>query len=398
MYALVINCGSSSLKFALISAKERKTIVSGGAEQLDSSEATLTIKHAGKNTNKLEDNTHLGALKEIFDYLKDNGFAEKIIAVGHRVVHGGEHFQSSVEITPEVVEIIKKCAPLAPIHNPANLVGILAAQEILPTLPHIAVFDTAFHQSMPEEAYLYGLPLEIYEKYNIRRYGFHGSSHRYITERTSRILGIPLDKLNIISCHLGNGASVTAVKNGKSVDTSMGLTPLEGLMMGTRSGSLDPGLIPYLVECLDYDIYEMDNLLNFKSGLLGISGVSNDCRMLETKAKEGHVRCQLALDMFGYRVSKTIASYLPALQKLDAIVFTGGIGENSAYVRELIMTQLAFLGYTFSNPSNSYCTGGKEGVIATSANFGKALVVCTDEEGMIVQDTLEILAQKRKSA
>ena len=398
MYALVINCGSSSLKFALISAKERKTIVSGGAEQLDSPEAKLTIKHAGKNTEKLEDNTHLGALKKIFTYLDDNGFANKIIAVGHRVVHGGEYFQESVEITPEVIDIIKKCAPLAPIHNPANLIGILAAQEVLPELPHIAVFDTAFHQTMPKEAYLYGLPLEIYEKYNIRRYGFHGSSHRYITERTSRILDIPLDKLNIISCHLGNGASVAAVKNGKSVDTSMGLTPLEGLMMGTRSGSLDPGLIPYLVECLDYDIYEMDNLLNFKSGLLGISGVSNDCRMLETKAKEGHVRCQLALDMFGYRVAKTIASYLPALQRLDAIVFTGGIGENSAYVRELIMTQLAFLGYTFSNPSNSFCTGGKEGVIATSAGFGKALVVCTDEEGMIVQDTLEILAKNKKSA
>lgn len=398
MYALVINCGSSSLKFALISSKERQTIISGGAEQLDSPEASLTIKHDGKKTDALKDSSHLGAFKEIFAYLDQKGFAKNIIAVGHRVVHGGEYFQESVEITPEVIEIIKKCAPLAPIHNPANLIGILAAQEVLPALPHVAVFDTAFHQTMPEEAYLYGLPLEIYEKYNIRRYGFHGSSHRYITERTARILDIPLDKLNIISCHLGNGASVAAVKHGKSVDTSMGLTPLEGLMMGTRSGSLDPGLIPYLVECLDYDIYEIDKLLNFKSGLLGISGVSNDCRLLESKAKEGHVRSRLALDMFGYRVSKTIASYLPALQRLDAIVFTGGIGENSVYIRELIMSQLAFLGYTFSNPSNSFCTGGKEGVIATSSGFGKALVVCTDEEGMIVQDTLEILAKKEKSA
>lgn len=398
MYALVINCGSSSLKFALISAKERKTIVSGGAEQLDSPEATLTIKHREKSSNKLEDNTHLGAFKKIFAYLNQHEYADKIIAVGHRVVHGGEYFQASVEITPEVIEIIKRCSPLAPIHNPANLTGILAAQEVLPQLPHIAVFDTAFHQTMPEEAYLYGLPLEIYEKYNIRRYGFHGSSHRYITERTSHILGIPLERLNIISCHLGNGASIAAVKNGQSVDTSMGLTPLEGLMMGTRSGSLDPGLIPYLVECLDYDIYEIDKLLNFKSGLLGISGISNDCRTLELNAKEGHVRSRLALDMFGYRVSKTIASYLPALQRLDAIVFTGGIGENSAYMRELIMSQLAFLGFTFSNPSNQFCTGGKEGVIATSNGFGKALVICTDEEGMIVQDTLEILANKSKSA
>ena len=398
MYALVINCGSSSLKFALISAKDRQTIISGGAEQLDSPEASLTIKHDGKTTDTLKDSSHLGAFKEIFAYLDQKDFASNIIAVGHRVVHGGEYFQESVEITPEVIEIIKKCAPLAPIHNPANLIGILAAQEVLPTLPHVAVFDTAFHQTMPEEAYLYGLPYEIYEKYNIRRYGFHGSSHRYITERTARILDIPLNKLNIISCHLGNGASVAAVKAGKSVDTSMGLTPLEGLMMGTRSGSLDPGLIPYLVECLDYDIYEIDKLLNFKSGLLGISGISNDCRLLETKAKEGHIRARLALDMFGYRVSKTIASYLPALQRLDAIVFTGGIGENSVYIRELIMSQLAFLGYTFSNPSNSFCTGGKEGVIATSNAFGKALVVCTDEEGMIVQDTLEILAKKAKSA
>ncbi|MDM1545699.1 acetate kinase [Ignatzschineria indica] len=399
MYALVINCGSSSLKFALIHAKERNTVISGGAEQLDTPDATLTIKYHGeKIKNKLEDPTHLGAFKETFQFLQKEGYADKIKAVGHRVVHGGEYFQESVEITPEVIEIIKKCAPLAPIHNPANLTGILAAKEVLPELPQIAVFDTAFHQTMPEEAYLYGLPLEIYEKYNIRRYGFHGSSHRYITERTSRILDIPLEKLNIISCHLGNGASIAAIRGGKSVDTSMGLTPLEGLMMGTRSGSLDPGLIPYLVECLDYDIYEMDNLLNFDSGLLGISGVSNDCRTLEAKAKEGHKRCRLALDMFGYRVAKTISEYLPALQRLDAIVFTGGIGENSAYVRELIMSQLAFLGYRFSNPSNSYCTGGKEGVIATSSNFGKALVVCTDEEGMIVQDTLEIIAKKEKQA
>ncbi|MHC5225846.1 acetate/propionate family kinase [Ignatzschineria sp. LJL83] len=399
MYALVINCGSSSLKFALMNVKERKTIVSGNAEQLDSPAATLTIKQGdSKTTEALEDGTHLGAFKEIFAYLTKKGYSDKIIAVGHRVVHGGEYFQESVEITPEVIEIIKKCSPLAPIHNPANLTGILAAQEVLGDLPHVAVFDTAFHQTMPEEAYLYGLPLELYEKYNIRRYGFHGSSHRYITERTSKILGIPLNKLNIISCHLGNGASITAVKNGKSIDTSMGLTPLEGLMMGTRSGSLDPGLIPYLVDCLDYNIHELDNLLNFKSGLLGISGVSNDCRTLEIKAKEGDLRCRLALDMFGYRVAKFIASYLPALQRLDAIVFTGGIGENSAYVRELIMRQLAFLGYTFSNPSNEFCTGGKEGVIATSNSFGKALVVCTDEEGMIVQDTLEIVAKKEKVA
>lgn len=398
MYALVINCGSSSLKFALINAKDRNTIVSGGAEQLDSPDATLTIKHDGKKKDKLEDGSHLGAFKRIFAYLADHNFAEKIIAVGHRVVHGGEYFQESVEITPDVIKIIEKCAPLAPIHNPANLTGILAAKEVLPELLHVAVFDTAFHQTMPQEAYLYGLPLEIYEKYNIRRYGFHGSSHRYITERTAKILDIPLNKVNLISCHLGNGASVAAVKNGESVDTSMGLTPLEGLMMGTRSGSLDPGLIPYLVECLDYDIYEIDKLLNFKSGLLGISGVSNDCRTLETMAKEGHMRARLALDMFGYRVSKTIASYLPALQRMDAIVFTGGIGENSVYVRELIMRQLAFLGFTFSNPSNAYCTGGKEGVIATSSGFGKALVVCTDEEGMIVQDTLEILKKNKASA
>lgn len=399
MYALVINCGSSSLKFALINAKERNTVVSGTAEQLDSPEATLTIKHKGeKNKIPLSDNTHLGAFKSVFSYLQEHGYAEQIIAVGHRVVHGGEYFQESVEITPEVIEIIERCAPLAPIHNPANLTGILAAKEVLPDLPQIAVFDTAFHQTMPEEAYLYALPLEIYQKYNIRRYGFHGSSHRYITERTSRILDIPLDRLNIISCHLGNGASIAAIRNGKSVDTSMGLTPLEGLMMGTRSGSIDPGLIPYLVECLDYDIYEMDNLLNFKSGLLGISGISNDCRLLETKAKEGHERSRLALDMFAYRVAKNISEYLPALQRLDAIVFTGGIGENSAYMREHIMSQLAFLGYRFSNPSNSFCTGGKEGVIATSSNFGKALVVCTDEEGMIVQDTLNIIAKHKKTA
>lgn len=398
MYALVINCGSSSLKFALINAKERNTVVSGSAEQLDTPEASLTIKCNGeKNKIKLEDNTHLGAFKTIFAYLEEHHYAEQIIAVGHRVVHGGEYFQASVEIDQDVIDIIKKCAPLAPIHNPANLIGILAAKEVLPTLPHVAVFDTAFHQTMPEEAYLYALPLEIYQKYNIRRYGFHGSSHRYITERSSRILDIPLDRLNIISCHLGNGASIAAIRGGKSVDTSMGLTPLEGLMMGTRSGSIDPGLIPYLVECLDYDIYEMDNLLNFKSGLLGISGVSNDCRLLETKAKEGHERSRLALDMFAYRVAKTISEYLPALQRLDAIVFTGGIGENSAYMREHIMSQLSFLGYRFSNPSNSFCTGGKEGVIATSSNFGKALVVCTDEEGMIVQDTLQILANKNRA-
>ncbi len=394
MYALVINCGSSSLKFALIETKTRKTVVSGTAEQLNTPEATITFKHEGKNTESLQDGTHAGAFRAVFDYLQSRDLADEIVAVGHRVVHGGEYFQKSVEITPEVIEIIKRCAPLAPIHNPANLTGILAAQEVFPTLPHVAVFDTAFHQTMPEEAYLYALPYELYDEFNIRRYGFHGSSHRYITERTAEILDIPLDKINLISCHLGNGASVTAVKEGKSVDTSMGLTPLEGLMMGTRSGSIDPGLVPYLVERLNYDIYELDHLLNFKSGLLGISGVSNDCRTLEMKANEGDKRCQLALDMFAYRVAKTVASYLPALQKLDAIVFTGGIGENSSYVRELIMDQLAFLGYAFSRPSNEHCIRGTEGVIATSSSFGKALVVCTDEEGMIVQDTLEIVAKK----
>lgn len=397
MYALVINCGSSSLKFALIAAEDNETVVNGAAERLGSPEAQITIKHDSDIQKNLDDPTHLGAVTEIFAFLKAHHLAEKIDAVGHRVVHGAEFFSESVQITPEVIEIIERCAPVAPIHNPANLVGILAAMEVLPHLPHVAVFDTAFHQTMPPKAFLYGLPLELYHEHNIRRYGFHGSSHRYIAEKTAEILHIPKDEINLISAHLGNGASIAAIKGGKSVDTSMGLTPLEGVMMGTRSGSIDPGLVPYLTERLGYNVEEIDILLNEKSGLLGVSGVSNDCRTLEAKAKEGHEPSRLALDIFAYRIAKKIASYLPALQRTDAIVFTGGIGENSTYIREVVINYLSFLGFTLNKFSNRACVAGVEGAVGSSPHFGEALVVCTDEEGMIVRDTLEVVRRNATS-
>ncbi|NLD09990.1 MAG: acetate kinase [Xanthomonadaceae bacterium] len=392
MHSLVINCGSSSLKFALIKASTNETILEGVAEPLGSDYAKIVVKYHGeKFEESLVEVDHFGAAKKMFTYLQEFGLSGKIDAVGHRVVHGAEYFKSSVLIDQATLDAIERCNPLAPLHNPANLIGIKAAMEVLPNHPHVAVFDTAFHQSMPEKAYLYGLPMEIYRKYNVRRYGFHGTSHRFITEQAAIRLNKPMDELNIISAHLGNGASIAAVKDGKSVDTSMGLTPLEGLVMGTRSGSIDPGLFKYLEKNLNYSIDEIDQFLNKESGLLGLSELSNDCRQLQEHAQKGHRQAALALEIFSYRIAKQIAAYLVPLERLDALVFTGGIGENSSYVRKQVIDSLAFMRYELNEEENLRCFGGYEGTIATSPVFGDILVVCTDEEGMIARDTLDIL-------
>ncbi len=392
MYTLVINCGSSSLKFALVDSETKITKTSGLAENLGSDNALISIKWEGEQlTTPLAEKNHLGAVKHIFDFLQKEALSQQIEAVGHRVVHGADLFSEPALINDEVIAGIEACNPLAPLHNPAHLIGIRAAMSVLSELPHVAVFDTSFHQTMPKKAYLYALPLELYHEHSVRRYGFHGSSHRYITERTAELLNKPVDELNLISAHLGNGASVTAIKEGRSIDTSMGLTPLEGLVMGTRSGTIDPGIFRFLANELNMGIEEIDSLLNKKSGLLGLSGLSNDCRTLQESANAGNEAAALALQIFIYRIAKTIASYLVPLPHVDAIAFTGGIGENSAYIRSEVIKELTFMHYTLDEEANNRLCGGNEGVIATSDYFGKAMVVCTDEEAMIVRETLALI-------
>lgn len=392
MYSLVINCGSSSLKFSLINVETNAVLLSGVAEALATDKANFSLSYQGKKYNEpLTAKDHADALAVMFHYLTTFNLAEKISAIGHRVVHGAEHFSNSVLITDDVIQAIKKCIPIAPLHNPANLIGIEEAMKITPHLPHIAVFDTAFHQTMPETAYLYGLPLEFYKNHSIRRYGFHGTSHQYVTEASARFLGKKKDSLNLITAHLGNGVSITAVKEGISIDTSMGFTPLEGVIMGTRSGSIDPALLTYLHHELGYTVDEIDTLLNKKSGLLGISGLSNDCRELEKAHQQGERKATLALELFVYRIAKTIASYLVPLGRLDALVFTAGIGENSIFIREKIIHQLNFMQYKLDKKANQTYVQGKSGVIARSGNFGVVLVIPTDEEGLIAQEANRLM-------
>ncbi len=395
MHTLVINCGSSSLKFALIDSESKATTTEGLAENLGGENAQITTIWQGeKSTSALTKGDHLGAVEHIFSFLDQHGLAKSIEAVGHRIVHGADLFSCSAIIDDEVIAGIERCVPLAPLHNPAHLVGIRAAMKVLPDTPHVAVFDTSFHQTLPKKAFLYALPLELYHEHSVRRYGFHGSSHRYITERTAELLDRPINQLNIISAHLGNGASVAAILEGKSIDTSMGLTPLEGLVMGTRSGTIDPGIFRFLAKELNMDIEEIDTLLNKKSGLLGLSGLSNDCRTLQEAANAGNEAAFLALEIFIYRIAKTIASYLVPLPHVDAVVFTGGIGENSAFVRKRVLEELKFMRYQLDEPANLEAIGGGEGVIAKSFyedHFGVAMVVGTDEEAMIVRETLALV-------
>ncbi len=387
-HVLVINCGSSSLKFAVIESESGARALTGLAERLGTAEAVLHWQNAHeKNSQNMPEGDHDAAMSHISDLLRQQSLLDTIQAVGHRVVHGGEQFTRSTRITPEVLDVIEACIPLAPLHNPANIIGIRAAQTLFPDLPHTAVFDTAFHQTLPPHAYLYPVPYEWYTQHNVRRYGFHGTSHQYVTRQAAKLLGRPYEELALISAHLGNGCSATAVLNGRSIDTSMGLTPLEGLVMGTRSGDVDPSLHQYITEQTGQSLAEITAVLNKESGLLGLSGLSNDMRTLLEAAENGHQQAQRAIDIFCYRLAKTIGGYAVALGRLDALIFTGGIGEHAAPIRAKVINQLGILGLVLDKERNQR----GEGRITRknqNGNTAVALVIPTDEERVIAQDSL----------
>lgn len=387
---LVLNCGSSSIKFALIDPSTQQAILTGLAEKLGLEDACVTFKQDGqKLTQPVNPTDHAGAMKGIISELNARKLLDQVIAVGHRVVHGGEKFKQSTIINDEVIKSIEECSKLAPLHNPANLLGIQAAIKCFPSLPQVAVFDTSFHQTMPEHAYLYALPMSLYRDHSLRRYGFHGTSYRFVSQEAARMLEKPLEDTAMIIAHLGNGASISAVLGGKSVDTSMGLTPLEGLVMGTRSGDMDPGIISFLAHNQKMDVDAIDNLLNKKSGLLGISELSNDCREIEEGVEKGHKGAIIAQDIFCYRLAKYIAAYTVPLGRLDAVVFTGGIGENANGIRENVISQLGLLGLSLDKAANDRCVRGVTGRI--DRGTGPAvLVVATNEELMIALDTVEL--------
>lgn len=388
---LVINCGSSSLKFALLELPEAREIVTGLAERLLSDDASLMFKDSAgnKTTEPLSERygqSHQAAFDCLLDNVKKHGYLkEPIKAVGHRVVHGAEVFSEAVIIDSQVIQEIDKNSRLAPLHNPANLIGIEAAQAAFPDVPHVAVFDTAFHQSMPAHAYTYSIPYELYEEQGVRRYGFHGTSHQYVSTQASILLDLPLDDSAIVTAHLGNGCSTTAVLNGKSIDTSMGMTPLEGLVMGTRCGDIDPSLHEFLGNNLGYSSADITAMLNKESGLLGVSGVSNDMRELRTAINAGNQRAKLAVDLFCYRLAKNIAGYAVAMGRIDALVFTGGIGENDRDVRAQVLQQLALLGFELDANNNADNGKNSHGVITTKEST-IAVVINTNEELMIARD------------
>lgn len=392
MNVLVVNCGSSSLKYQLVDMKNESVLAKGQFEKIGAEDAIFTHKRpTGDKLEKIQPVLdHKAALKILLDILVDKEYGviasmDEIDAVGHRVVHGAEKFAKSVLINDEVMAALEECSKMAPLHNPPNIQGIEACQSIMPNVPQVAVFDTAFHQTMPAEAYLYGLPYDVYEKYGVRRYGFHGTSHRYVADRVAELMGKPLSELKIISCHLGNGSSVTAVKNGESVDTSMGFTPLAGLVMGTRCGDIDPAIVPFLMDQMNLSTKEVDDLMNKKSGVLGISGVSNDFRVLEEAAEAGNEKAQLALNMFHYKVRATIGAYAAVMGGVDAIVFTAGIGENGIGNREAICEGLEYLGTALDKERNN--VRGKDTEISVEGSKVKLFVVPTNEEIMIARDT-----------
>jgi len=385
---LVFNSGSSSIKFAVIDPSTEKYLLSGLAENINATNPQLVIEN--KKT-PLKSNSYQTAMTSIINHIKSSKKTlPTIVAVGHRIVHGGEHFSDSVIITPEILTKIKSCNHLAPLHNPANVTTLKAAQKAFPNLPHIAVFDTGFHQTLPKRAYLYAIPYELYKKNSVRRYGFHGISHRYVSQKAAEQLNIPLTNSAFISAHLGNGCSATAILNGRSIDTSMGMTPLEGLVMGTRSGDIDPSIPAYLADELHFDIHKTTSILNKESGLLGISGLSNDMRTLSEAASQGHERAQLAIDIFCYRLSKTIAALTVPLNRLDALIFTGGIGENDKSVRERVLAQLTHLNFTIDKTCNETHGINTNGVI-TKENSKVAIVIATQEDLLIAQDTVKLI-------
>ena len=395
MNVLVINCGSSSLKFQLINSDTEAVLAKGLCERIGI-DGRLTYQPAGgeKETTDNSMPTHTEAIQYVINALTNEktgvvGSLDEIGAVGHRVVHGGEKFASSTVINEEVLAAIEECNDLAPLHNPANLIGIRACQELMPNVPMVAVFDTAFHQTMPEKAYMYGLPYEYYEDYKVRRYGFHGTSHSFVSKRTAEVLGKAYEDTKTVVCHLGNGSSICAVANGKSVDTSMGLTPLEGLVMGTRSGDVDPGALEYLAKKENLDIVGILNVLNKKSGVHGLSGISSDFRDLNAGAEAGNKRAQIALDVFCYKVAKYVGSYVAAMNGVDAIVFTAGIGENDWYVRQEVCKYLGYLGIEIDAEANK--SRGKEVELSIPGSKVKVLVVPTNEELAIARETVALV-------
>ncbi len=396
MKVLVINCGSSSLKYQLIDSESEEVLAKGLCERIGIEGGRLVHRPAGKPEVTVEQDlpTHTAAVSLVLSHLTDPECGvisdlSEIGAVGHRIVHGGEKFASSVILTDEVLAEVEKCNELAPLHNPANLIGINACRELMPDTPMVGVFDTAFHQTMPKKAYLYGIPYEYYEKYKIRRYGFHGTSHSYVSKRVAEILNVDLASLKTIVCHPGNGSSVTAVQGGKSVDTSMGFTPLEGLVMGTRSGDIDPAVVEYIAQKENLSVSEVIDILNKKSGVQGVSGVSSDFRYLSEASEAGNERATAALDLFSYRVAKYIGSYAAAMNGVDVIAFTAGIGENDGVTRGKICSYLGYLGITIDEEANK--THGEEITISTPDSRVRVMVVPTNEELAIARETVALV-------
>jgi acetate kinase len=392
MKILVINCGSSSLKYQLFDMEKEHVLAKGLVERIGIGGSKIKHTKTGHNavTVETEIPDHKEGIRLVIEALLDKSHGvlsslDELSAVGHRVVHAGEKFSSSVLIDSKVMAALKECVPLAPLHNPANIMGIEAVSDVLPRDPQVGVFDTAFHQTMPEKAFIYGVPYGYYEKYGVRRYGFHGTSHGYVANRAAEMLNRPVEKLKIVTCHLGNGSSIAAVDGGKSIDTSMGFTPLAGVPMGTRCGDIDAAIVAFIAETERLSIKEVDSLLNKKGGLLGISGVSSDLRDIEEAAARGEHRSTLALQVLSYSVKKYIGAYAAAMGGLDAVVFTAGVGENSVVIRALVCEGLEFLGIELDNSRND--VRSKEAVISTDAARVKVLVVPTDEELVIARDT-----------
>ncbi len=396
MNVLVINCGSSSLKYQVIDSETEQVLAKGLCERIGIDGRLVYTPVGGeKEVSDLDMPTHKQAIQFVIDALTNDKTGvikslDEIGAVGHRLVHGGEKFACSTRITDEVIRAVEECSDLAPLHNPANLIGVRACQELMPDTPQAGVFDTAFHQTMPAEAYMYGIPYEYYEKYKVRKYGFHGTSHSFVSKRTAELMGRPIEDLKIIVCHLGNGASICAVDGGKSVDTSMGLSPLEGLIMGTRSGDIDPSAMEFLCKKENLDITGILNVLNKKSGVQGLSGVSSDFRDLQAGSDEGNERCRMAVDVFCYRVLKYIGSYVAAMNGVDAIAFTAGLGENDNVVRRKIVSRLGYLGIALDDAVND-STRGKETVISTADSKVPVWVVPTNEELAIARETVALV-------
>ncbi len=398
MKILVINAGSSSLKYQLINMDSHQVMAKGLCERIGIGDSKLNHTPAGgeKVVIQKDMKDHADAIGMVLDALTDANHGviqnmDEISAVGHRVVHGGEKFNKSVVINDEIKKAVEDCIPLAPLHNPANIIGIEACEKAMPGVPQVGVFDTAFHQTMPKEAYMYGIPYEMYEKHKIRRYGFHGTSHKYVSQQTALMLNKPAEELKVITFHLGNGSSITAVDGGKSIDTSMGFTPLAGVVMGTRSGDIDPAIVKFIADAENMTLDEVDNVLNKKSGVDGISQVSSDFRDLAQASKDGNDKAKLALDLFVYSVRKFLGQYVVAMGGVDAVVFTAGIGENTPDIRKAILENTEFLGIEVDDAKNAQAVGGAQMEISKDGSKVKVLVIPTNEELMIAKETQELL-------